>query len=703
MQESRTVTARVGDGNEPRYWPISRYGVIGDCRTAALIAPNGSVDWCCLPHFDRPAIFLRLLDADKGGYFRVSPTGPADSSMSYLPGTNILETLYQTDAGRLRVVDFMPIRKRRKETSFLEHLGHVLTTHVPHGLASGMERELGNDVAAAHRISRIITCLEGNVAIEIVVKATFDYAREAPEIERQSMTRDMFGALLAGNGRYLALLVRYLDTVTGTGAPLVEDGDGQTIRLRTTLRAGNGLVAGLNYARDPFEARQLLDALVHHDPGRDLDETLDYWRDWSATSRYTGTYQHAVSRSALALKLCTFEPTGAIVAAPTTSLPEDIGGVRNWDYRYTWLRDSSFTLGALGRLGYLGEARDYFHFLHDLQIERGSDLRIMYGIRGESGAMLQERELGYLAGYRDSRPVRVGNGAATQQQLDIYGELLDAAFNYMEHEGYHNGGHAVRPSRDLRNLSRIIADYVARNWQGLDRGIWEVRGAPRAFVYSRAMCWVAMDRACRMAGRHGHDDRHWSQTRQAIFDDVVAHGYNEQLHSFVQYYGSDVLDAADLRLGLVSFLPWQDARISSTVAETKQSLSGPHALVYRYRPAGAETGEQSRHASGGMSSSATADDGLPGKEGSFLACAFWLIENLCYLGEVEEARERFEELLAFASPLGLYSEELDPDSGEQIGNYPQAFTHIGLINTAITLQQAQEGTLRARPEISGAQ
>ncbi|MGZ3636847.1 MAG: glycoside hydrolase family 15 protein [Ktedonobacterales bacterium] len=697
MESAEHVTTTLAAGTLQQYRPISDYGVIGDCRTAALVGPDGSIDWCCMPHFDSPAIFCRLLDAEKGGFFRVGPVHDAKASLTYLTNTNILETTFQNHTGRLRLLDFMPIRKRQLPTHLRDRLSALLT-HTPHGLSAGLEREIGNDVAAAHRIVRMATCLEGSMDVEMVLKPTFDYARREANIEVQSSTDDVFGAIITDGDRYLVLVVRCIHTTPGKETTISAGGDDGTVRITTTLHAANGVYFALNYARTREEAAVILDDLVTHDHTVDLDETGTYWRDWAATCRYNGTYQYAVMRSALTLKLCTFEPTGAIVAAPTTSLPEDIGGVRNWDYRYTWLRDSSFTLGALGALGYTGEARDYFHFLHDLQIDSGSELSIMYSIRGESGPALDEQTLDHLAGYRGSRPVRVGNGAAMQCQLDIYGELLDAAYHYVEYEGYRSGHRHHEPDRNLRDLITVIANYVTDNWQDVDRGIWEVRGAPRPFVYSRGMCWAALDRACKLAPRHGHDDevQRWAETRDRIHADVLEHGYSQELQSFVQSYGSDVLDAANLRLLLNNFLPWSDPRVASTVEATKQGLDGHSALIYRYRPAGGEPHEP--HCGGGTTGSAcksggVSDDGLPGKEGSFLACAFWLIDDLCYLGQYEEARERFEQLLTYASPLGLYAEEIDPETGAQLGNYPQAFTHIGLINSAVTLQRAQEGTL----------
>jgi len=696
--EERAIQARAL-GTPPRYRPIQEYGVIGDCRTAALVGPDGSIDWLCMPHFDSGALLLRLLDADKGGHFRVRPDGADTSTMTYLPGTNILETIFESSEGRLRLVDFMPVRRRqpRRKRRVLERVAHVLPGG-QHSVRTHFEREIGNDVAAAHRVNRLATCLSGEATVEVALGVTFDYARRPADVARQPLGAGAAGAILSGGGDYLVFLVRRLPShiAVPDHAPVALEGDGHELRVRVHLKAGERLVALIQYARSTAEAHKLMGELVGHDFDADLDETLHFWREWSTDCRYDGPYQEAVLRSALALKLCTFEPTGAIIAAPTTSLPEGIGGVRNWDYRYTWLRDSAFTLGALGELGYHGEARDYFHFLHDLQIDRGSDIRIMYSIRGDSGPQLAERTLDHLEGYRGSRPVRIGNGAADQRQLDVYGEVMDGAFSYAREEGYCRGRRAGEASRDLRDLSAMVADYVAHNWRDLDRGIWEVRGAPRTFVYSRAMCWVALDRACALAPLHEHNARrpYWDAVRAQIRADILAHGYDEALGSFTQSYGDKTLDAANLRLPLVGFLPAADPRMRSTIDVTHRGLKGPDGLLYRYRPAGAREG------AGPSAEAGSSDDGLPGGEGAFLACTFWLVNDLCHLGRIDEAREHFEHLVECGSPLGLFSEEIDPDSGAMLGNYPQAFTHIGLINSAVAIERAIEGRLSTEADPS---
>ncbi len=676
----------------PRYLPIEQYAAIGDCRTAALVGPDGSIDWLCLPHFDSEAVFLRLLDADKGGYFRVCPRGATGVTMAYLDGSNVLETTFTTPTGRLRLVDSMPVRPRRRRGQLARAFATL--TSGAQG-AEAMDREAGNDVAAAHRINRLATCLVGEIDLDITLKATFDYARQPAAIARPPVGSDAVAAILSAAGHYLIFLVRRLPSLVGAGErpPVELHGDAEVLSAQIYLSAGERVIALAHHARDEAEAQTMLGALLEHDFDADLDETLDYWREWAARCRYHGPYYQVVLRSALALKLCTFEPTGAIIAAPTTSLPEQIGGVRNWDYRYTWLRDSAFMLGALASLGYRDEARDYVHFLHDLHVRSGSDLRVLYGIRGGAGAQLEEQTLDHLEGYRGSRPIRIGNGAAQQRQLDVYGELLDAACTYVEEDGFREERRRCEANRDLRAFSVMVADYVADHWHDLDHGIWEVRGPARAFVYSRAMCWVAMHRACELAFRHGHA-RHlarWSAVAKRIRDSVLKHGYDAALGSFTQAYGDRTLDAANLRLPLAGFLPVNDPRMRSTIQVTRAGLQAPDGLLYRYRPTGAVAVET---AGGDEAPNAgRTDDGLPDGEGAFLACAFWLVSDLAHLGRIEEARAYFERLLSHASPLGLFSEELDPTTGAMLGNYPQAFTHIGLINAAVAIEQAIEGRL----------
>ncbi len=667
--------------NRPRYRPIGEYGAIGDCRTAALVAPDGAIDWCCLPHFDSPAIFCRLLDADKGGYFQIAPLGEAQTTVRYLDGTNMLETLFTGQGQRVQLLDFMPVRPRPRVGNF-KHFFSDLLARFTRDHKRIIERDVGNDVAAAHRLERIATALAGDVTLAVTLKATFDYARTQPEIRIMPLDDHAQGAILWVGHRYMAFVLRRDDPAEGDAPVTLEQHD-LVLHARVPLRQGQRLVALLNYARTQQEAEQLVRRLHQQDIDADFAETQRYWTDWSAQCRYEGRYKAEVLRSALALKLCTFEPTGAIVAAPTTSLPEAIGGPRNWDYRYTWLRDSSFTLEALDRLGYNQEARDYFHFLHDLHLRRGNDLRIMYGIHGESGAALKEAELTHLEGYRGSQPVRIGNGAADQRQMDVYGELIDAAYRYLRRSGFRNGHPFAM--HDVRSLVTQIANYVAKHWEEKDQGIWEERGEPRVFVYSRTMCWAALDRACQVT--RGRDCERWSAVRERIRADILAHGYDAQRHTFVQAFGSDALDAANLRLPLVGFIPATDVRMQGTTDATIKELSGPHGLLYRYRTAsGPESNDSDPH-------QGATNDGVSGSEGAFLVCTYWLINDLCRAGRLDDARQRFEDLLRFASPLGLFSEEIDFQNGALLGNYPQALTHIGLINAAVLLDRAEKGTI----------
>jgi len=677
------------DGAEPRFWPIEKYGVIGDCRTAALVAPDGSIDWLCLPHFDSPAALCKLLDADHGGYFRVRAQGMCESAMRYLPASNVLQTTFSTDTGEFTTLDFMPIRKRRPHEQALAALLALAPT-ATHSQRAHIERDIGNDVAAAHRIDRIVTCERGEITVDVALKLTPDYARQATRIALHVDHPHAVAAIVHNESQYFVFVARPMTGHAGVGEPQPLAVSALEGRLDVTIhmRAGQRLGVALNYARNEGEAEMLLARLLERDLDDDAAETLNYWQDWADICAYEGPYAGQVLRSALALKLCVFEPTGAIVAAPTTSLPEDVGGERNWDYRYTWLRDSSFTLQALGRLGYHSEARDYFHFLHDLHLRNGAEFRVLYTLHGDLAEDETERELGALEGYKGSRPVRIGNGAATQRQMDIYGELADAAQLYAEALGYCTGARARESPRDLRDLVSVIADYVADHWQDLDRGIWEVRGPEHAFVYSRVMCWVALDRALRMTGAHTTPERRarWSSIAERIRQDVAANGYSADLGTFTQAYGVDAVDSANLRIALVDYLPPTDERLRATVATTGRILQSDEALIYRYRPAGdtPTAGEVD-----------ATDDGLSGKEGAFLACAFWYVSNLALMGQVTEARERFERLLRYASPLGLYSEEVEPSSGALLGNFPQAFTHIGLVNAAYHLGIAEKRARQA--------
>ncbi len=583
------------------YRPISDYAIIGDTQTAALISSWASIDWLCLPHFESPAMFLRLLDDSKGGYCSVEPIQVTRTSRRYLPRTAILETTFKTASGILTVTDFMPIRKRRDIHS------------------------TGQDVAAEHRLVRILACTEGEVDCTLTVKPTFSFATEKAEVVESAS-----GVALMGSSDYLHAHAPF---------PLREN-DGH-IAARVHLRAGESAPLVLTHIRPGERCR----CLAPEETTAALDRTRSYWEKWSETCSYDGEHRELVLRSAITLKLLTFEPSGAIVAAATTSLPELFGGVRNWDYRFTWLRDATFTLTALMNLGYLREAHDFMHFLQR--------------------ACADETVLPHLDGYRGSRPVRIGNGAANQKQLDIYGELLDSFFLFASYRGFEK---FKEPITQAWPMIRSVTDHVVRHWRDADAGIWEVRGGERHFVHSKALCWVALDRACKLAEvAHLQLNPRWTRERQRIYDSLLDQGYSRTIGAFVQSYGSTALDASVLRLPLLGVIEATDSRMRSTIEQIEQHLTR-NRLAYRY----------------------LAEDGLAGGEGTFAICTFWLVQNYVLQGHLEEAEDLFRHVISFGSDLGLFGEEIEPNTGEQLGNFPQAFTHIALINTTVRLAAARQ-------------
>jgi GH15 family glucan-1,4-alpha-glucosidase len=602
--------------DERVYRPIRDYALIGDAHTAALVASDGSIDWCCWPHFDSPAIFCRLLDATKGGWFQIRPARPYAVTRSYLGPTNVLRTAFSTDDGHFSLTDFMPVER--------------LT-----------ESHRGEDVASRHNILRLIEGLSGSAEVEISFRPTFDYARA-----EHIITLRECGAIARSGREALGL---------ACPIPLKQDDTGALFG-RFRLSAGERVWVSLFYYSDIAPENIELPS-----PGgdRELKRTLEYWREWWSDCRYEGPYDELVRRSALTLKLLTFEPTGAIVAAPTTSLPELIGGVRNWDYRYTWLRDSSLILYALQLLGYSEEATDFFEWLDRLCITCHSQLQIMYTIDGQSE--LPEQTLDHLEGYRGSRPVRIGNAAFDQKQLDIYGEVLDAAHLYHQR--------MRQPVRaEWWDEMSFMANETVKRWREPDQGIWEVRGGPRQFLYSKLMCWVALDRAIRLAEglNINQDTPLWKRTRDEIRRAILSEGYNQEVGAFTQAFGSQAMDASALVIPLTGFLPATDPLVRSTVERIRERLTS-HGLVYRYL-----TG-----------------DGLPGSEATFAMCSFWLVDNLALQGRVDEACELFERIVGYSSDLGLLAEEIEPVSGELLGNYPQGFTHLALIRSALHIAKAE--------------
>jgi GH15 family glucan-1,4-alpha-glucosidase len=601
---------------DSKYLPLRDYAIIGDAHTAALVARDGSIDWCCWPHFDSPAVFCRLLDAHRGGYFRIGPTASNySSSRSYRTLTNVLQTKFETDGGTVLLTDLMPIER--------------------------LQNKGGEDVAPSHEILRLVEGLDGMVEIEIAFRPTFDYARGHTTV---SLCEE--GAVANAKSQSLALYCP---------VPLHRDLNGVLVgRLR--LPAGKHLWLSLTYqvnARREDLRPQIGDAHAR------LERTLTYWKQWCETSTYEGPYSDLVHRSALVLKLLTFEPTGALVAAPTTSLPEEVGGIRNWDYRFTWLRDSALIIYALQLIGYRQEATDFFNWLDRLCVGYHGDMQIMYTVRGESD--LSEYTLEHLTGYRGSYPVRIGNSAYKQRQLDVYGEVLDAVHLY--HEQMHQS-----VKEDWWDEVCFMADQAAARWRDPDHGIWEVRGGKRHFLYSKLMCWVALDRALKLGAQSGYRGAtaRWAKARNEIRSAILAEGYNTQIGAFTQVFGGTALDASALVIPFSGFLSADDSRVSSTVSAISEQLTS-HGMIYRY----------------------LTEDGLPGREGAFAMCTFWLADNFALAGRVDEAREIFERVVSYANDTGLLSEEIDPVSGELLGNYPQGFTHLALIRTALHIAKAE--------------
>ncbi len=623
-----------GQLTKPMYRPISDYALIGDMQSAALISSEGSIDFLCLPRFDSPALFLRLLDDERGGFCSVSPAAVRSHVRHYVERSNIVETVFDCDGGSLVLTDFMPVERLD------ESKGN------------------GQDVEAAHRVIRLFRCAEGEVECHIVVKPAFDFARANAHVIARGKDRVMY------MGPHGALHVQTPAAFT------IKAG---SVHCVFRLRKRQTCALVLTWAELPHDVTPL----TRDDLRRSVKATRDYWQHWSGACKLAGDHYAAALRSALALKLLIFEPTGAIVAAPTTSLPERIGGPRNWDYRFTWLRDASLTMVALMNLGYFGEAHDFLHFLRRT-LPSAAHFQIIY--RPDGGHDVPEKTLDHLEGYRGSRPVRVGNGAAGQLQLGIYGELLHCIFLYWKHEAFDRRDQSFR--RDFWPLIYDIAEFVSTHWRDRDAGIWESRGELQRHTHSIGMCWAALDRAIRLARRHlpSEDVTRWEHERNEILRDMEANGFNRQLGAYTQSYGSSAMDASILRLPLQHVLDANSERMRSTIRVLEQRLK-QNSLVYRYRQS-------------------ESDDGLQGSEGTFTACAFWLVENYAMQGRLQEAEELFRHVLGFANDLGLMSEEIDPESGEQLGNFPQAFTHIALINAAVRLASAQRGDVPETQKLS---
>jgi alpha,alpha-trehalase len=598
--------------------PIGDYALLSDCRSAALVSRDGAVDWLCFPRFDAPSVFCRLLDP-AGGRFAIRPAGAFQASRRYVDQTMVLETTFTTAGGTAVLTDALTVGRNER--------GHNLGARSP-----GM-------------LLRRLACTGGEIEAEVSYSPRPEYGLIHPILV------PVPGGLSARGGADRLLL--------STPVSLDVSGDTATARIRLTVGQAAAFALGHGQMAGPPLAPWAADEITAR-----LDDTVEAWRSWSAIHQnYEGPWRELVHQSGRVLQALTFEPTGAIVAAPTTSLPEAVGGERNWDYRYTWVRDASLTMEALWVAACPDEANKFFTFLADAaasQLQRVMDLQIMFGIGGERD--LSERELPHLAGWRGSRPVRVGNGAWRQRQLDVYGELLGAAQRLVDQLG------ELDPV--TQRFLTAAADAAASRWREKDQGIWEIRGEPRDFLYSKLMCWVAMDRAIALAGQFGAEDRvrDWAAARDDIRTAIVERGWNERAGAFTQAFGSEDLDASNLMLAVTGFLPGDDPRMKATIDATVQRLTARRGLVYRY----------------------LAHDGLAGEEGTFLLCTFWLAQVQALAGDVDAAIATFERAIAAINDVGLLAEEVDPCSGEMIGNFPQAFSHIGLINAAWAITQAQQ-------------
>ena len=596
---------------------IADYALLSDCRSAALVSRDGSVDWLCFPRFDGPSVFCRLLDP-AGGCFVIRPAGDFQASRRYVDQTMVLETTFTTADGTAVLTDALAVGPNER--------GHDLGAHSPSMLL------------------RHVTCASGEVDLMVSYEPRPEYGLVLPALEP------------VANG----LVARYGADRLFVSTPVNLSLEGTKATARIGLAAGQSLAFTLGHGQS---GRKLPIPWTTEQTAARLNDTLAGWRSWSAIHQtYDGPWQDLVHHSGRVLQALTFAPTGAVVAAPTTSLPEVIGGDRNWDYRYTWVRDASLTMEALWVAACPDEASKFFHFLADAgasQLEYGADLQIMFGIRGDRD--LSERTLPHLAGWCGSRPVRVGNGAWQQRQLDVYGELLGAAYRLTDQLG------ELDPV--TRRCLVAAADTAAARWREKDRGIWEVRAEPRDFLYSKLMCWVALDRAITFANNIGAADRvmAWSAARAEIRAAILRQGWNERVGAFTQSFGSADLDASSLMLAITGFLPATDPRMKATIDAIAQRLTGARGLVYRY----------------------LGRDGLAGAEGTFLLCTFWLAQAQALAGDVAAATATFERAIAPINDVGLLAEEVDPASGELLGNYPQAFSHIGLVNAAWAISQAQ--------------
>ena len=605
------------------YRSIRDYAIIGNLRSAALVSKDGSIDWAPAPFIDSPSVFAALLDDKEGGFWQVAPDESYSATQSYIEETNVLKTVFTSQSGVLELIDFFPIEEEK--------------TFVP------AEHD------TTFKIKRRITCLSGSCRIRVLFVPRFDYARGTTEL------RNIDRGVYIQNGSHRGVLVSH--------HPYVIEKNRASARIELSEGESEFLVFRYNTGRVALEK----DNKEHHND--ELEEAIAFWREWTDrcdldACPVMGPWQDIIVRSALVLKILFFETVGTVAAAPTTSLPEAIGGVRNWDYRYTWLRDSSFIFEAFFRLGHVVEAETYLDWLiaNCYEQDDPAHFQIMYGLRGERE--LSEEILTHLEGYEGSQPVRVGNDAYLQQQWDIYGSIFDVVWQLHSLRG------KVAVDEKRWRVLRAVANYVADIWEQPDEGLWEVRSEKAHYVYSKVMCWVALDRAVKLSKTYGFEGEvvAWERERDRIREAVLTRGFSETLQSFTQQFDSENLDAAVLLLPAVGFIDGKDPKMISTIRAVQAKLSAKNGLLVRY----------------------TSADGLPGREGAFILASFWMVNALLRAGAIDEAESLFNTLVEKANHVGLFSEEIDPVSGAFLGNFPQAYTHVGLINSAIMLSRAKQ-------------
>jgi GH15 family glucan-1,4-alpha-glucosidase len=620
--------------------PIADYALLSDRHSAALVSRHGSIDWLCFPRFDSPAIFGRLLGED-AGHWSIRATGTTEVTRRYLDRTMVLETTLRTPTGSVAIAEALAMGRGNR--------GH----------------ELGK--GAPHTLLRRVTCIEGQVDLSLEYVPRPEYGLVHPLFDV------LDGGVTAFGGADVLVL--------SSPVPLTVDQDRSIVSGQFQLSQGDCAGFALHHRKRAEGGSDRV--WSQSEIGAWLQDTVSAWESWSELHQaYVGPWRDLVHHSGRVLQSLSFAPTGAICAAATTSLPEAVGGARNWDYRYAWVRDASFTIQALWVAACPDEANEFFDYVTSSaagSLDHGGDLQIMFGVGGERD--LTERELPHLEGWRQSSPVRIGNGAWEQRQLDVYGELLGAVYRLSDHL-FDTASRSVGPMADtdrwgappdLRPATRRffvqLANTAARRWREKDQGIWEIRGEPRDFLYSKLMCWVALDRAVALSDQLGASDRteSWKQTQAQISEAILTRGWSDRANAFTQSFGSEELDASSLMLPLVGFLPADDPRALATINATEERLTDERGLVYRYR----------------------SHDGLGGDEGTFLLCTFWLAQALAGAGEAARARAVFERAAAFVNDVGLLAEEVDPTSGELLGNFPQAFSHIGLVNAAWAISEVE--------------